>query len=75
MQITVTGENKFKAQKNQFMVGQTEGGYTLQYSADGENWTDYPEDIPASEDLIVNGAMQYGWYRLSGNEGEVKIIL
>lgn len=75
MQTTITGEAKFKALKNQFMVGPSASGYTLAYSADGVNFTNYSEATPANENLIVNGAMQYGFFKLVGNTEEVDIIL
>lgn len=71
----IEGEEKFKALKNQFMVGFSASGYTLAYSADGENFTLYTEETPANEVLMVNGAMQYGYYKLVGNTDEVEIIL
>ena len=75
MQITVNGERKFKVLKDQFMVGPSASGYTLAYSADGVNFTNYTEATPANENLIVNGFMMYGWAKLVGNSGEVEVIL
>ena len=75
--LTISGEDKFKALKNQFMVGPSAEGYTLAYSATGNDgeWTSYSEATPANENLIVNGAMQYGYFKLVGNQSEVDIIL
>ena len=75
MQIKVLDEERFKVVKNQFMVGPSANGYTLAYSADGVNFTNYSEATPAGENLIVNGFMQYGWAKLVGNSGEVEIVL
>lgn len=77
MQIKVNGENKFSAKKDQFAVAPTASGYQVAYSADGENWTlDADAIVPANENLIYLGAMQYAWYKLVGNtDEEVNIIL
>lgn len=75
MQIQVNGEQKFKVVKDQFMVGPSASGYTLAYSANGVDFTEYSEETPAGENLIVNGFMQYGWAKLVGNTGEVDVIL
>ena len=61
--------------KNQFIVGPSANGYTLAYSADGVNFTEYTEATRAGENLIVNGVPQYAWCKLVGNEGEVDVIL
>lgn len=75
MKAIVENEEKFRALKNQFMVGPSTSGYTLAYSADGVNFTPYDTPTPAGENLIVNGAVQYGWFKLSGNTGEVTVVL
>lgn len=76
MQIKVNGEQKFSAKKEQFAVAPTTSGYQVAYSADGENWTlDADAIVPANENLIYLGAMQYAWYKLVGNTDEVNIIL
>lgn len=75
MKAIVENDEKFKALKNQFMVGPSQNGYTLAYSADGVNFTPYSDATPSGENLIVNGAVQYGWFKLSGNTGEVVVIL
>lgn len=75
MKAIVENDEKFRALKNQFMVGPSQNGYTLAYSADGVNFTAYSDATPANENLIVNGAVQYGWFKLSGNTGEVVVIL
>ena len=77
MQIKVNGENKFSAKKDQFAVAPTTSGYQVAYSADGENWTlDADAIVPANENLVYLGAMQYAWYKLVGNtDEEVNIIL
>lgn len=74
--ISVHGEEVFRAQKDQFAVAPTEGGYTVAYSADGVNFTnDTDAVVPANENLVYLGAMQYGWYKLVGNAGDVDVLV
>ena len=77
MQIKINGEQKFSAKKDQFDVAPTTSGYQVAYSADGENFTlDADAIVPANENLIYLGAMQYGYYKLVGNtDEEVNVIL
>ena len=76
MQITIHGEEVFRAQKNQIAIGPSEAGYTLAYSADGLNFNnDTDAVVPAGENLVYLGAMQYGFYKLVGNTGDVKVLV
>ena len=74
MQIYVNGEQPFKAQKGSFCVA---GGasFTLNYSADKENWTAYSQATPENETLIVNGVTPYMWFKLAGNTDEERLII
>ena len=75
MQITINGEQPFKAQKETFCVAGTSAGFTLNYSADKETWTAYEESTPADETLIVNGVTPYMWFKLAGNVDEETLII
>lgn len=73
--ITVHGEQVFRAQRDQFAVAPSEGGYTVAYSADGVNFTnDTDAVVPAGENLVYLGAMTYGYYKLAGNQGDVDVL-
>ena len=73
--ITIHGEEVFRAQKNQFAVAPSEAGYTVAYSANGVDFTEDSEAVvPAGENLVYLGAMQYGWYKLVGNTGDVDVL-
>lgn len=73
--ITVHGEEVFRAQKNQFAVAPTSAGYTVAYSANGVDFTnDTDAVVPANENLVYLGAMQYGYYKLVGNVDNVDVI-
>lgn len=75
MKITVQGEKSFKVLTDQMLIGPSESGYTLAYSADNENFTEYDEATPANENCIVNGAVRYSYWKLVGNTGEVTVIV
>lgn len=74
--ITVHGEEVFRAQKDQFAVAPTSAGYTVAYSADGVHFTnDTDAVVPANDNLVYLGAMQYGYYKLVGNADDVDVIV
>ena len=75
MKITVHGENSFIVLTDQMMIGPSEGGYTLAYSADNETFTEYEESTPAGENCLVNGTMRYSYWKLVGNTGDVTVIV
>lgn len=75
MKITVIDEQVFKVAKNQMTIGPSASGYTLAYSADGSNFTNYTEAVPAGENCIVNGVPQYTFCKLVGNSGNVVVII
>lgn len=69
----ITGDTPFQVLAHSCAISPSEQGYTLNYSADGINYTAWDEATPANENLIVNG-LAYGTYlRLSGNTSEVVI--
>lgn len=63
-------EQPFKVINSNFAIAGTSAGYVLQYSTDKVNWSSWEEEVPANEELIVNGAKEYMWFRLSGNVDE-----
>lgn len=76
--IVVHGEEVFRAQKSQFAVAPTSAGYTVAYSASGkEDEFDNDTDavVPAGENLIYNGCMTYGYYKLVGNVDDVDVLV
>lgn len=77
MKITVSGEQKFSAKKESFAVAPTTSGYQVAYSANGVDFTpDADAIVPAGENLVYLGSMQYAYYMLSGNtDNDVVIIL
>lgn len=74
--IIVHKEEVFRAQKDQFMVAPTSAGYTVAYSADGENFTnDTDAVVSANDNLVYLGAMTYGYYKLVGNADDVDVLV
>ena len=74
--ILVHKDEVFRAQKNQFMVAPTSSGYQVAYSGNGSDFTnDTDAVVPANENLVYLGAMQYGYYKLVGNTDDVDVIV
>ena len=74
--IIVHKDEIFRAQKNQFMVAPTTSGYQVAYSANGSDFTnDSDAIVPANENLLYLGAMQYGYYKLVGNTDDIDVII
>lgn len=63
-------EQPFKVISDNFAIAGTSAGYVLNYSVDKVNWTAWSESTPANEELIVNGAKEYMWFKLAGNVDE-----
>ena len=70
----ISGEAAFQVLSHSFTVSPSSEGYTLNYSADGLNWTAYTEATPANENLIVNGIAFGQYIKLVGNNSEVQIV-
>ena len=56
----------FQVLSHSFSVSPSQSDYTLQYSADGIDWTDYEESVPADETLIVNDCAFGQYIKLDG---------
>ena len=67
MNVIVNKETPFVVPAERFCIGQTSSGYTLQYSADGVNYTSWDEPCDAHRDVIVTNAVPGIYMRLSGN--------
>ena len=66
------GEQPLQVLSHSIVFGPSASGYTFAYSGDGVLYTEYSEDTPANETLIVNG-LAFGTYvKLKGNTGEVQ---
>lgn len=66
MKQKIESNPSFQVLSHSFSVSPSSQEYTLQYSADGINWTDYEEAIPADENLIVNDCAYGQFIKLDG---------
>lgn len=67
-QKIVSGANGFQVLAHSFSLSPSTEGYTLAYSADGINYTNYSEAVPANETLIVNGIAKAMYFKCVGNQ-------
>lgn len=70
----INGSEPFQILAHSFSVSPSASGYTLSYSADGYNFTDWDEPTPADETLVVNGIAKGMFFKLSGNSSVVSVI-
>lgn len=68
---TIRGEEAFQIMAHSFIVSPSNEGYTLEYSADGQEWTAWEEETPKDEVLNVYGNGMGAFFRLKGNNSEV----
>lgn len=72
--LKIDGEQPFQlSSAHSFAVSPSEEDYTLQYSADGYDYTDWEEETPAGETLFVINVPKNTYYKLSGNASEVTV--
>lgn len=71
--IHVSGEAPFQILAHSFAVSHAETSYTLEYSADGYEYTEWEESTPANETLFVVDIPKMTYFRLKGNTGDVVI--
>ena len=69
----IDGEAPFQVLAHSFGVSPSENGYTLEYSADGYDYTEWEEATPADENLFVINVPKCAYFRLKGNSGEVTV--
>lgn len=69
----IQGEQIFRVPVSNFAISPSASGYTLNYSADGENFDAWDEATPADKNEIVTNAPCGLWYKLVGNTSDVKL--
>lgn len=69
----VIGEQVFQVEAPNFAISPSESGYTLNYSADGVNFTAWDEITDANKTQVVAGAACGMFYKLVDNVSEVTI--
>lgn len=68
----ITGEQPFQVLTNNFSISPSNEGYTLQISADGENYSNL-FSVGAGVTRLVTGVAANSFYRLLGNNSQVSI--
>lgn len=66
-QIIVKQETPFQVAASRFCVGASSSGYTLNFSADGVNWTPWTDGTLANTDQVVVNAAGGMYFKLDGN--------
>lgn len=74
MKLKINADEAFQVLSHSFGVSPSSSSYTLQYSADGKDFTDWEETTPANENLFVINTPKYAYFKLKGNSGEVTVI-
>lgn len=69
----IQGETPFQVNAHSFSVSPSSEGYTLNYSANGEDYTAYTASTPSNENLIVNGISKGLYFKLVGNNSLVDV--
>lgn len=72
MKITINGEQQFQVLATNFSISPSNADYTLQISADGQNFSDLFR-VSAGQTRMVTGVANGSYYRLKGNGTEVVI--
>lgn len=73
--MTISGEAPFQVEAHSFAIGPSESGYTLNYSADGENWTACSTITANDVTQCVCGAPFGLYYKLDGNTSDDVVIV
>ena len=71
--IKVKDEAAFQVEAENFAISPSHTGYTLNYSADGVNFTPWSEGTLAEVTQVVACAAVGMYYKLVGNVGDVVI--
>lgn len=69
----IVDEAPFQVEAENFAISPSPTGYTLNYSADGVNFTAWPEGTLAEKTQVVACAARGMYYKLVGNVGTIII--
>lgn len=73
MEIKINGEQQFSIPTTSFAISPSAEGYTLAYSVDGVNFTEYNNATDAGTNVIVNFASKGLYFKLVGNASDVLV--
>ena len=71
--LKIQGETPFQVNAHSFACSPSNEGYTLNYSADGVNFTAWSASTPSNETLIVNSIAKSMYFKLVGNNSEITV--
>ena len=71
--MKIQGEKPFQILAHSFAVSPSAEGYTLNYSADGIDFTAWADSTPADEVCMVINVAKGCYFKLVGNNSEVNI--
>lgn len=75
MRLKIKGEEPFQVPAaHSCGISPSSEGYTLQYSCDGVNYTDWEEATPANENAFIINFPKYAFFKLKGNNSDVIVI-
>ena len=69
----IEGEKIFSVPAESWGISASESGYTLNYSVDGKNWSEWEKETPSNEEVFVIGSPKMMRYKLVGNTSKVEI--
>lgn len=72
MLIKISSEQPFQIMASAFIIGASQSGYTLQFSADGTNYSDL-FSVGAGVERMVTNVAANAYYKLRGNTGDVSV--
>lgn len=72
MLIKISSEQPFQIMASAFIIGASQSGYTLQFSADGTNYSDL-FSVGAGVERMVTNVAANAYYKLRGNTSEVSV--
>lgn len=73
MEIKISGEQQFSVPTTSFGISPSAEGYTLAYSVNGVDFTEYQTPTDAGENVICNFASKGLYYKLVGNASDVTV--
>ena len=71
--LKIKDEAVFQVEESNFAISPSTTGYTLNYSADGVNFTPWTDGTLAEVTQVVACAARGMYYKLVGNVGDVVI--
>ena len=71
MRLKIKGEQPFQVIAHSCIISPSQESYTLQFSADGDTYTDWNEPTPANENTVIVNFPKFIFFRLKNNNSDV----